>query len=376
MTRSRAFLSALTLVLVGSLGCGNGGGGSPDGSSSGGRGGGGGSGGGGGVGGGGSGGSVGGGGSGGSGGAGGSGGNRDAGRPADRPADRPPADGRRPDAGGVEGGARTLPPPAATWQEHWANEPHNQLLKLVGYDDHAAIYFDDDVPREHATWMLSFISRTWQYTKKVYGDNFGPDPRINQISHQGKYGGGHPSYWYDASHDNKNVSDCGPGPWNERPGVYDIPSHEIAHVVESTNNGTQRSIGFAVWGDSKWAEIYQYDLYVGLGMTADAERVFTRFTNQMDNFPRPGSRWFRDWYFPMWRDHGKSELLNRFFKLLEMHFPKTGRRYNGNLNFGQYVHFMCGAAAFDCHPLAVQAFGNAWEAEYQSARTQFPAITY
>ena len=59
-----------------------------------------------------------------------------------------------------------------------------------------------------------------------------------------------------------------------------------------------------------------------------------------------------------------------------MHFPKTGRRYNGNLNFGQYVHFMCGAAAFDCHALAVQAFGNAWEAEYQSARTQFPAVTY
>jgi hypothetical protein len=203
-----------------------------------------------------------------------------------------------------------------------------------------------------------------------------PDPRINQISHQGKYNGGHPSYYFDASHDNRNVSDCGPGPWAERSGVYDIPSHEIGHVVESANNGMQGSPAFAVWGDSKWAEAYQYDLYVGLGMTAEAERVRVRFTGQVDNFPRAGTHWFRDWYFPLWRDHGKTELLSKFFKLLAMYFPKNGKRYMGNLNFGQYVHFMCGAAAFDCHDQAVMAFGNAWEADYQRARTQFPMITY
>jgi hypothetical protein len=367
----RAFFvrSLLLCTLGGALACngGNGGG------NTGGAGGSGGAGGGGAGGTGGAGGRGGGGGAGGAGGAGGGGGNRDAGRTPDRGGgDRVPDGGRPGDGGSIEGGARTLPPPQAEWQEHWFE--HNQVVKLVGYDDHAAVYFDNDVPPQHATWMLSFISRTWQYTKKVYGDNFGPDPRIYQISHQGKYSGGHPSYYFDASHDNKNVSDCGPGPWNE--GAYDIPSHEIGHVVESANNGTQGSPSFGVWGDSKWAEIYQYDLYLGLGMTQDAQRLFNRFNNTTDNFPRAGTRWFRDWYFPLWRDHGKTALLAKYFQLLAQHFPKNGKRYARNLNFGEYVHFMCGAAGFDCKPQANMAFGNAWEAQYQKARTDFPAVTY
>ena len=382
MDRPFALTLVLILVFGGHLGCSENGGGTPATGGSGGGGGRGGSGGSGGSAGVGGSAGLGGGGAGGGGaGGGGAGGNRDAARNPDRPggdraADRPGGDAaRRGDAGGIEAGARTLPPPQAEWQEHWF-EPHNQLLRLVGYDDHAAIYFDPDVPPQQATWLLPFVSRIWQYSKQVYGENFGPDPRINQISHQGRYSGGHPGYWYSASHDNKNVSDCGPGPWNERGGAYDIVSHEIGHVVESTNNGMQGSPGFGVWGDSKWAEIYQYDLYVGLGMTAHAQLVFDRFMGQVDNFPRAGSRWFRDWYYPLWRDHGKTEMLSRFFQLLAAHFPKNGRRYSGRLNFGEYVHFMCGAAAFNCVQQATTAFGNAWMAQYQTARTQFPMITY
>ena len=279
-----------------------------------------------------------------------------------------PADGPAPS---YEAGSKTLPAPPATWMEHWFE--HNQLVKLVEYDDHAAIYFDDDVPRAQAGWLLSFISRTWQYSKKHYGD-MGMDPRVYSIHHQGRYSGGHPEYWYSASHDNRNVSDCGPGPWNE--GAYDVPSHEIGHIVESTAFGMQRSPSFRVWGDSKWAEIYQYDLYVGLGMTDQAQRVLTRFMNQTDSFPRAGTRWFRDWYYPLWRDHGRTQLLSRYFQLLAMHFPKNGTRYSRDLNFGEYVHFMCGAAAFDCKAQATMAFGSDWEAQYQKARTDFPGVTY
>jgi hypothetical protein len=363
MRRATFLTPALALVLIAGPGaCGDDGAAAPDAATTGGSGG---------TGGGGAGGSGGSGGSGGRGGAGGSGGSRDA-RTPDRPVDRAAADGRRPDMAGADAGARTLPPPAAEWREHWFE--HVQLVKLVAYDDHAAVFFDDDVPRANADWLLQFVSRSWQYTKRVYGNDFGPDPRIYQISHQGKYSGGHPSYYFDASHDNRNVSDCGPGPWNE--GAYDIPSHEIGHVVESANNGAQGSPAFNVWGDSKWAEIYQYDLYLGLGMAGDAQRVLTRFMNQTDNFPRAGTRWFRDWYYPLWKDHGGSAMLSKFFQLLAQHLPKSGRRYARNLNFGEYVHFMCGAAAFDCHAQAVTAFGNAWEAQYQKARTDFPAITY
>ena len=71
-------------------------------------------------------------------------------------------------------------------------------------------------------------------------------------------------------------------------------------MVESTATGGQGSPSFPVWRDSKWAEIFQYDVYLALGLTADAQRVFTRFTNQTDSFPRAGTRWFRDWYYPLW----------------------------------------------------------------------------
>ena len=266
-----------------------------------------------------------------------------------------------------------MPAPPATWMEHWFE--HNQLVKLVDYDDHVAIYFDDDVPRAQSTWILSFMSRMWQYAKQQYGD-MGPD-RLYSIHHQGRYSGGHPSYYFDASHDMRNVSDVGPGPWN--PGAYDIASHEVAHVVESTAAGAQGSPSFPVWRDSKWAEIFQYDVYLALGLTADAQRVFTRFTNQSDSFPRAGTRWFRDWYYPLYRDRGGVKLLTRYFQLLAQHFPKggqSGKRYSRNLNFGEYVHFMCGAAQMDCKAMAEAAFGNAWDAQYQAARTAFPQVTY
>jgi hypothetical protein len=212
------------------------------------------------------------------------------------------------------------------------------------------------------------MSRMWQYAKQQYGD-MGPD-RLYSIHHQGRYSGGHPSYYFDASHDMRNVSDVGPGPWN--PGAYDIASHEVAHVVESTAAGAQGSPSFPVWRDSKWAEIFQYDVYLALGLTADAQRVFTRFTNQSDSFPRAGTRWFRDWYYPLYRDRGGVKLLTRYFQLLAQHFPKNGKRYSRNLNFGEYVHFMCGAAQMDCKAMAEAAFGNAWDAQYQAARTAFP----
>ena len=266
--------------------------------------------------------------------------------------------------------------PPATWQEHWFE--HNQVVKLLAYDEHAAIYVDDDVNRAAAGWLLPFMSRLWQYTKQTYGQSFGSDPRIYSIHHQGRYSGGHPSTYLDQSHDNRNVSDCGPGPWNE--GAVDLPSHEVAHVVEGGNNAMLGSPAFPIWKDSKWAEIYQYDVYLALGMPADAQRLFTKFTNTTDSFPRPGTRWFRDWFFPLWKDHGGAQVMVRFFKLLSLHFPKRagGRSYARDLNWGEYIHFTSGAAGVDLKARATTAFGwpAEWEAQYQKARTDFPAVTY
>ena len=121
-------------------------------------------------------------------------------------------------------------------------------------------------------------------------------------------------------------------------------------------------------------------MYVALGLTREAQRVHAKFSNSTDSFPRAGTRWFRDWFFPLWRDHGGAQVMVRFYRLLAQHFPKRPgtRRYARDLNLGEYVHFSSGAAGKDLKMLATTAFG--WpaqvETEFQKARTDFPAVTY
>jgi hypothetical protein len=268
--------------------------------------------------------------------------------------------------------------PPGTWREHWFE--HRQLLRLHRWDEHAAIYTDDNVRHSNIGWLHRFISRTWQYSKATYGDAFGPDQRLYSIHHTGRYSGGHPGYYYDAGHDHRNVSDCGPGSWAERDGdSVDLPSHEIAHVVESAGRGRRGSPAFGIWGDSKWAEFYQYDLYVALGMGRDARRLHARFGRGADDFPRPGTHWFRDWFYPLWRDAGQAAVMAGFFRQLALHFPAAGDgRYARDLNWGEYVHFTSGAAGGDLQAMAARAFG--WPAEraaqLERAREEFPLITY
>ncbi|MFY0579763.1 hypothetical protein ACN28S_40870 [Cystobacter fuscus] len=100
----------------------------------------------------------------------------------------------------------------ATWTEHWFE--HNQTVSRVYQDNDVAIYFDPDVNRS-ITWPNSFVRDVWKYTKKTYG-HFGSDMQLYAIFHTGKYGGGHPSTYFDADHDYRNVIDVGAAP--PRPG--------------------------------------------------------------------------------------------------------------------------------------------------------------
>jgi hypothetical protein len=274
--------------------------------------------------------------------------------------------------------------PPATWKEHWFE--HVQTLQLVDHNDDVALYFDSDVQRPGTEWILPTMTRLWQYTLQTYGD-FGDEGRLYVIFHEKKYGGGHPSTFLDASHDLRNVSDCGPGPWksnaggSEVPSSFDLPSHETGHVVEGANNGVHGSPGFPLWHDSKWIEFYQYDAYVALGLDTHAKRLFDRFSATGDDFPRAGTHWFRDWFHPLWRDHGHAAVMVKFFKLLAQHFPKRGTKpvsYARDLNMGEFVHFMSGAAGTDLKALATTAFGwpAASEAQLTKARSDFAMIVY
>ncbi len=271
-----------------------------------------------------------------------------------------------------------LPAPPETWQEHWFE--HKQIVKRVTYNDDIAVYADDDADRAQIDAMVPVLSQMWRYTKSTYGA-FGPEGRLYYVFHQGKYSGGHPSVFFDDSHDKRNVSDAGPGPWGLT--ALDIPSHEVGHVVEGASNNIHGSPAFPVWGDSKWAEFYQYDLYKGIGRDADAQRLYTKFMAGTDNFPRENTHWFRDWFYPLWQEGG-AKVMTRFFAVTAQNFPTEfendgkNRKYSRDMNMGEYVHFMSGAANKDLSPMAEKAFGPSKERDAQlaKARTDFPGVTY
>lgn len=273
----------------------------------------------------------------------------------------------------------TAPPaePPATWQEHWFE--HVQVVKRVYYDNDLAVYFDNDVSSS-ITWPNSFVGNLWRYTKSVYG-NFGSENRVYAIFHTGKYSGGHPSTYFDDSHDYRNVIDLGSSSWNAwlsgTGNDLDIAAHEVAHIVEGASKGYKDSPAFGIWGDSKWAEIFIYDAYKGLGMTADATRWYNLNINNSDNFPRAGTQWFKNWFYPIYQLKGAAGL-NNYFTLLARWFPKNGQKYARNLNMGEFIHFWSGAAGKNLKAQATTAFGwnTTYENQFNKARTDFPGIVY
>ena len=286
--------------------------------------------------------------------------------------------------------ARALTPAPETWQEHWFE--HNQLLQLKFSDTSVAVYYDNDV-NPSITWPYTYLAQAWNYTKATYG-SFGSDSRLWPIFHAGKYSGGHPSTYFDTSHDLRNVIDVGssdPNAWTSGTGNdIDLVTHEIGHIVEGASKGIHNSPAFGIWHDSKWMEIYQYDVYLGLGRTADASRWYGLKIPTTDTYPRAGTHWFRDWFYPVYNGFGKTAVLNKFFTLLSQYFPKhtvsngtfSYPEYTRGMNFGEFVHFWSGAARADLKQIALNAFGNLdengndWTVQLTQAKVDFPAIKY
>ncbi|HXI55466.1 MAG TPA: hypothetical protein VNO55_05375 [Polyangia bacterium] len=273
----------------------------------------------------------------------------------------------------------TGPDPTATplvWEEHWFE--HNQLLDLVASDDAVALYYDRDIDRAQTTAFLPYVSTLWKYTIATYGP-IGAG-RLHAIFHKDRYLGCHDATYFDASHDFRNVIDCGLQAYDDH-NIFDgIFPHVAAVLVESAAHGRDGAPADPLWHQGKWAELYRYDLYVGTGQQALADAVHAEWTGDgaTDPFPAPNTHWFRDWSFPLWRDHGGARVMNAFFVLLARDFPVTGVKYARPLNWGEFVHFMSGAAGADLKPLATTAFGwpDTWQAELEQARREFPRITY
>lgn len=278
------------------------------------------------------------------------------------------ADGHKP--------AMVAPPP--TWKEHWFE--HNQLLKRADFNDTVALYFDTDVDLHARDWLMPYLTSMWQYAQRTYGNsgNKMSADRLYSIIHSGKYFGGHPSTIYDQSHDFRNVSDVGGENWGST--QYDIVTHEAGHVVEFIASGKHGSPAFDLWGDSKWNEFYAFDVYYALGLTKDANRIYDELTadNHVDDFPRANTHWFRDWFYPLWRDYGHAQVMVRYFELTGHYFPFLNEEFSRTMNWGEFVHFMSGAAKVDLKSMATKAFGwpVEWEVQFREAQRDFADIKY
>lgn len=264
--------------------------------------------------------------------------------------------------------------PIETWKEHWFE--HNVTVSRVFFDNDVAVYFDDQMNASQ-TWLYDFVGDIWRYTKENYG--FDKNHLLYVILHEDRYGGGHPFYSYDADHDYKTGIDVALGSWTTKWGdPVEIPIHEIGHVVESMSFKSHSSPAFGLWGDSKWMEIFNYDVYLALGMTSNANDAYVRYMNSVDDYPRANSRWFKNWFYPIYNNYGKTQVLVKFFKLMSENFPKNGQMYTRDMNYGELFHFWSGAAGVNLKNQATLAFG--WTAEFDAQFTQaqkdFPNVTY
>ena len=274
--------------------------------------------------------------------------------------------------------------PPKTWKEHWFE--HDKTVNLVYYDDNVAFYYDNGMDKS-VTWPFKAMSNVWGYVKKTYGA-YGDSSRLYVIFHQNSYGGGHPASYFDASHDYRNTLDAGLGDWTNPTGEQiGLPIHEIGHIVCGASNGVQGAPSDAIWGDSKFMEIFNYDVLMNIGREDEAAKVYQQMLDKdpYEDYPGrryPGVRWFINWFYPIYTQYGKGELLNKYFKVVAANYPKQGKMFSRDrdMNLGEFVHFWSGAAGVSLKDQAKFAFGEYWtpavDAEFSQAQVDFPNVKY
>ncbi|EHQ25788.1 hypothetical protein [Mucilaginibacter paludis] len=294
-------------------------------------------------------------------------------------------------SGSSSGGTKTTPvttvmgAPPATWKEHcWGG--HTKLVSLAYYNDDLALYYDDGMDQS-IQWFRSQYTLAWRYVKKTYG-NYGDSSRLYMICHgippnasaqDNSYGGGHPGTYYDETHNYRNTTDCGLGVsvWAESTGdAIREPIHEIGHIVASSSYGMKHDISSGLWGDSKFAEIFIYDVLMNINRQPEAQDIFNQMQTQYDDFPAPNTQWFKNWFYPIYNKYGQGAVLAKYFKQLS----DNAHDRSEALNLGEFVHFFSGAAGVNLNDQAKIAFGTAWNdtaiAQFKKAQAIYPNVKY
>ncbi|MGO4288766.1 hypothetical protein [Chitinophaga sp. RAB17] len=276
--------------------------------------------------------------------------------------------------------------PPLTLKEHWFD--YQSELKRVYLDDQVATYLAPDMDTTLSlTFYNNFSSRLWKYTKEKYG-NFGDDPHLLVTMHDGEYlnGGGFfgtLSTYRSSTCDYKNLVVVSSTMWKDSAIMSAVLAHEVGHIVEFSSMQRSGSPTFKLWGDSKLMDIFIYDVYLGLGLQQLADDSYSQSVVSAALYPRPGTYWFRDWWYPVYMKYGKTTLLVNYFKILAANLAhekdKQGfENYTEDVNLGEFVHFMSGAAGADLKAQAKIAFGWTMENEQQliNAKEDYPNVKY
>jgi hypothetical protein len=269
-----------------------------------------------------------------------------------------------------------------------------------------AVYVDGSIttPAETRSWVAGYMQDVWTYMRHTYGscavpralpgpsgpncEQFGaPDKSLLVVLHElpGSMAGTS-KMRFEPLWGFRNVIEVSAGTWNSSSTtLLSGFVHEVCHQVEDAGQGLHGSPAAQVWEDSRWADFCVYDFFAGTGRTALAEEVFDSFSSGTHQNPRGAvdAHWFRDWFFPLWRDHGKATVMQRFFELLSQYFPTKAensgdnQKYARSMNTGEFVHFLSGAAGVDLSGRAAMAFNTGFtRSEFTQARADFPQVTY
>ena len=284
-------------------------------------------------------------------------------------------------------GDYTSPPPHQI-HETWSS--HGQIMTRVAEGADTVIYYNDDIRRTGLRFHSEYLRKLWRHVRTNYGE-FGPEnSKLYAFFHAkvptSLYKHNSIQSYFDVNSDCRNVIDFVGGDekaWSRSmnaTGDLDTITHEVAHIIEWSSKGVHGSPTYQLWGDSAWAEIFTFDAYYSLGLDMDLKRWYSQMHQSKYDFPRYNTYWFRDWFYPIYKNFGGTRVLSRYFDTLALHFPKkdNGWEYERDINLGEFVHFFSGAAKSDLKTYAIRAFrwdSNA-ERELLEAKSNFPGIWY
>ncbi|PKD20387.1 hypothetical protein APR41_14000 [Salegentibacter salinarum] len=251
-------------------------------------------------------------------------------------------------------------------------QSHDHAVRRQYFDDYVGVYYDTVVDRS-ITWPFNFFSSAWNEVTDIYGD-FGNESALYVVGH-GESSEGIYTTVFDQQDSHSLIDFTVPA--DSTGAVLDEPLRLMADVVQMSANGVFKSPAKAVWKD-KFSQIFIFDLYRKLGMDNEASRVKQEYLNDVDDFPNPGTQWFKDWFLPIYETYNGANTVSNFFEVLSQNYPIDGSEYSKDMNMGEFIHFWSAATGEDLLPMAEAAFewNDGYNDELLQARAEFPNLNY